>query len=220
MSEAEDASCPPKYRGISAGVRVWREWNWKSLISVSRGTPARCMRSLILQEALLDPLSSCLLLLQPPQTSLSVPERSPWGMLLHHSGYYPSLDVKHLRPADSGKPPPLLSCPHEFFKQPIALLHGCLWSLGWADEVFTHSPHSSAHRSLCITCPLCNCYDPLGFGDDITTRITEPRAARRPLSKFTTERRNFTSKNHNLANVAILQKKQFHKVRVLSNLAT
>lgn len=37
------------------------------------------------------------------QTSLCVPERSLWGMLVHHFGYYPSLVVKYLCPADSVK---------------------------------------------------------------------------------------------------------------------
>ena len=105
--------------------------------------PAWCMRSLVLQEALLCPLLSGKLF--PPhthahtrarthtQTRPRIPERSLWGLLVHHFGYYPSLAVKYLCPAGFLLMRRFFSGPHEFFRWPIALLHWSPRSLRWAD---------------------------------------------------------------------------------------
>ena len=67
------------------------------------------------------------------QTHPCIPERSLWGLLVHHFGYYPSLVVKYLCPADSLLMRRFFSGPHEFFRWPIALLHWSPRSLRWAD---------------------------------------------------------------------------------------
>lgn len=133
---------PPCVRECVLKCEERREWDKKSLISPAcRGMPAWCMRSLVLQEALLYPLfQTCCSLSAHTRThrnkpvytwKVTVRNVAPSFWLLPFISRKISLSSWLCETVAAWET--FLSGPHEFFKQPIALFHGSPWSLRWAD---------------------------------------------------------------------------------------